>query len=108
MFNALHLTQVQIAGSLITAIPAEIGKVTRRTLSIASRVIALIDLSQCVNIEKAVFAKNQIAALPKEIGQLTRLQFLDVSFNQLSALPETIQLLEQLQYAIIHLVVARC
>lgn len=55
---------------------------------------------QCLNIEKAVFAKNMITTLPKELGHMARLQYLDVSYNQLSGLPETLALLEQLQCVI--------
>lgn len=127
ILNCVHLTQIQIAGSLITTIPPEIGKVRRpcfawrcfcdscgaitghwrvrfasgsRSDAFARPPISSPFFpSQCVNIEKAVFAKNQISALPKEIGQIARLQYLDVSFNQLSALPETLALLEQLQCA---------
>jgi len=42
--------------------------------------------------------KNQLTELPKEIGNLTNLEYLDLSYNRLTTLPKELENLKNLAY----------
>jgi len=55
------------------------------------------EIGQLTNLQLLDLSSNQFSALPKEIGQLTNLQLLDLSSNQFSALPKEIGQLTNLR-----------
>ncbi|KFB36689.1 hypothetical protein ZHAS_00003855 [Anopheles sinensis] len=64
----------------------------------------LKEIEPCVfrnvpNLETLLLSNNRLTALPKEIGELRRLRYLDVASNDIMYIPEQIRTLHELQYA---------
>ncbi|XP_049283161.1 uncharacterized protein LOC125763756 [Anopheles funestus] len=64
----------------------------------------LKEIEPCVfrnvpNLETLLLSNNRLTSLPKEIGELRRLRYLDVGSNDIMYIPEQIRTLHELQYA---------
>lgn len=64
----------------------------------------LKEIEPCVfrnvpNLETLLLSNNRLTSLPKEIGELTKLRYLDVANNDIMYIPEQIRHLHQLQEA---------
>uniref|UniRef100_A0A182KE16 Ig-like domain-containing protein n=1 Tax=Anopheles christyi TaxID=43041 RepID=A0A182KE16_9DIPT len=64
----------------------------------------LKEIEPCVfrnvpNLETLLLSNNRLTSLPKEIGELHRLRYLDVGSNDIMYIPEQIRTLHELQYA---------
>ncbi|XP_052898568.1 uncharacterized protein LOC128305242 [Anopheles moucheti] len=64
----------------------------------------LKEIEACVfrnvpNLETLLLSNNRLTSLPKEIGELRRLRYLDVGSNDIMYIPEQIRTLHELQYA---------
>uniref|UniRef100_A0AAG5DQJ0 Ig-like domain-containing protein n=1 Tax=Anopheles atroparvus TaxID=41427 RepID=A0AAG5DQJ0_ANOAO len=64
----------------------------------------LKEIEPCVfqnvpNLETLLLSNNRLTTLPKEIGELRRLRYLDVASNDIMYIPEQIRTLHELQYA---------
>ncbi|MCL4272355.1 MAG: leucine-rich repeat domain-containing protein [Anaerolineales bacterium] len=77
-----HATELDLNGMGLTELPPELWKLTN---------LKVLKLGYEYSGEK-----NQLKEIPKEIGQLTQLTFLDLSSNQLTSLPNWLGQLTQL------------
>ncbi|XP_058058784.1 uncharacterized protein LOC131209681 [Anopheles bellator] len=64
----------------------------------------LKEIEPCVfrnvpGLETLLLSHNRLTSLPKEIGELRRLRYLDVASNDIMYIPEQIRTLHELQYA---------
>nr|XP_040239263.2 uncharacterized protein LOC120959720 [Anopheles coluzzii]XP_040239264.2 uncharacterized protein LOC120959720 [Anopheles coluzzii]XP_040239265.2 uncharacterized protein LOC120959720 [Anopheles coluzzii] len=64
----------------------------------------LKEIEPCVfrnvpHLETLLLSNNRLTSLPKEIGELRRLRYLDVGSNDIMYIPEQIRTLHELQYA---------
>ncbi|MEO1375700.1 MAG: COR domain-containing protein, partial [Cyanobacteria bacterium J06635_10] len=103
------LTELDLSGMKLTALPAEIGKLTQ----LKKLVLGKYDQKNgCIGnnlrelpkeigllnqLEELQIAGNKLSSLPAEFGQLTNLQSLYLESNQLSSLPSEIGQLSSLQ-----------
>ena len=71
-------------------------------LNLGSKEIKVLPaaIGKCKKLKKLIlgeiFSSNTISSLPIEIGKLTNLQSLDLSFNSLSEIPDSITRLQKL------------
>ncbi|MBW4569993.1 MAG: leucine-rich repeat domain-containing protein [Tolypothrix carrinoi HA7290-LM1] len=107
-------TELDLSGKDLTALPAEIGKLTQLKKLILGkyqydqkgRIVGTIGNNLSVlpaeigllnHLEELQIVANNLTSLPNEFGQLTNLQTLNLSRNQLSSLPQEIVQLTNLQ-----------
>ncbi len=91
--NKDNLTQLDLSGHQIKALPPEIGKLTSLTwLDINGNQLTGLpsEIGKLTSLTKLDLTENQLTGLPPEIGKLTRLTRLDLSENQLTGLPSEI------------------
>ena len=109
-----ELTELDLSGKELTALPAEIGKLTQLKKLILGKykyhekghVVGYIgnklselpkEIGLLNQLEELQIVDNQLSSLPAEIVQLTNLQTLHLDNNQLSSLPAEIVQLTNLQ-----------
>jgi len=107
-------TELDLSGNQLTALPPEIGKLTRLKKLILGKyrydeegdIVDIIrnelsalptEIGLLNQLEELQIVGNRLKSLPLEIVQLINLQTLDLSSNQLSALPPEIIQLTNLQ-----------
>ncbi|MEM9449057.1 MAG: COR domain-containing protein [Cyanobacteria bacterium P01_E01_bin.6] len=102
-------TELDLAGENVTELPPKISKLTQLTVLILGKydetkgrlgnpLRALPpEIGQLTSLQSLSLSYTQLSALPSKIGQLTNLQSLSLSYTQLSALPSEIGQLTSLQ-----------
>ncbi|BDA76389.1 hypothetical protein CAL7716_105550 (plasmid) [Calothrix sp. PCC 7716] len=90
------VTELDLSGNELTALPPEIGKLTR----LKKLILGKYEYDKDRDTVRAI--RNNLSYLPKEIGFLNQLEELQVFGNKLTIIPAEIGQLVNLQYLNLH------
>ncbi len=97
--NLQHLERLDLTGNALTALPENFSKLTNLgVLSLNDNNLTDIHpIERLTNLEVLLLAKNQLASLPRSIGNLSNLRELICKKNKLTQVPEELSKCSEMQ-----------
>ncbi|HYG50282.1 MAG TPA: leucine-rich repeat domain-containing protein [Flavobacteriales bacterium] len=100
IFKFTNLRELYMSKNRLSAIPAEIGTLTKLEIVDFSRnkLESLPhEITKCVKLRKLIANNNIISELPSKMNLLQELEYLDLWSNDLGAFPESIRFCKKLK-----------